>query len=274
MVMGKLVFDIKKIIRVIGVALLICLGKNAQATWQVYARNTVSPDQNTQLFLLSSSSLTQAVKVHLGVKYAGQKAFYYQDHFELKPQEALLWRRSYHLPVGKYELHISTTDSMAHFVSISYEVRSHQAAVFISDIFLDKNAFLPNELPQQHFPQISAKQDQLFFRADVQSTKYSLLTARAVLYIQNEQLTAAEAQVFTSIQQQNNVLNLRRGVATFTGSFALEKLEAGSYLIEIIIYEDDQLVADQSVNFEIQWKGYALLREKPLQAIQMLSPML
>jgi GWxTD domain-containing protein len=238
----------------------------------VEARNLVASGYNTQVFFSHVNELLTPTEVHIGFREAGKEAFKLQDQFFVLPDQAFPLKKNYQLPAGTYQLEFTSDEPSSPPVSITYECNNQHQALFASDIYLSDAAFPKNPNSIVHSSQIETHQEALFFRCELLSERYQLLTARAVLYRDRTQGTQAHATVFTSIEQQNKVLSLSKGKAIFEGQFNLDELKAGDYLLEVLIFEDDQLLRERSVRFSKAWEGYAGLMANPDRAIEMLAP--
>lgn len=250
--------------------ILLCLsGLTLQAQWLVEALNAIGPGYNTQVFI-STEDLQESVNIHLGFKVENAKNYFFQDEFSTDPGDLSEIKRNYQLKPGIYTLEIVVEGTAATQLSIPYTCESGTQAVFVSDIFLAAGKFPPDPQLKKHSARIANGQNQLYFQCELLSKQYQQLTARAVLY--RERLSGTNARVFTSIQQQNKVLDMVKGKAFFDGSFDLQNLDAGSYLIEVLVFEDDQLLRERSVRFTRDWQGYADLLKNLDEAIEMLEP--
>lgn len=236
------------------------------------ARNLVATGYNTQVFFLHLGELSTRTEVHIGFREAGKAEFKLQDQFYVLPGQVFPLKKNYQLPAGSYQLEVTSDEISSPPVSITYECNNQHQALFASDIYLSAAAFPTDPNSIVHFSQIEPKQEALFFRCELLSERYQLLTARAVLYRDRTQGAQAHATVFTSIEQQNKVLSLSKGKAIFEGKFSLHELKAGDYLLEVLIFEDDQLLRERSVRFSKVWQGYAGLMANLDRAIEMLAP--
>lgn len=244
-----------------------------QAQWLVEARNIKGEGYNTQLFFTPPENFTQRTEIYLGFREEGRKEYKLQDQFYMLPGQTFPLAQNYQLPHGDYQAVVTFDGLSSGPASFSYACNPVDPALFTSDIYLSPAPFPQKTADISHFSRIGARQDSLFFRCELHSKLYRQLTARAVLYRDRTKGTEAKATVFTSIQQQNEVLDLNREKAVFQGLLDLQALRAGDYLLEVLIFEDDQLLRERSVRFSIEWQGYAQLMADLDQAIDMLSPL-
>jgi GWxTD domain-containing protein len=244
-------------------------GLKLQAQWLVEALNAIGPGYNTQVFI-STEDLQESVNIHLGFKIENAKTYFFQDEFSADLGEPSEIKRNYQLQPGTYTLEVILEGNTAVQLSIPYTCESVEQAIFVSDIFLAESKFPSDPQIKKHSARIANGQNQLHFQCELLSKRYQQLTARAVLY--RERRSGTHARVFTSIQQQNKVLDMIKAKTFFEGVFDLQNLDAGSYLIEVLVFEDDQLLGERSVRFTISWQGYAELLQNLDEAIEMLEP--
>ncbi len=250
----------------------LIFSQNMQAQWQVEARNCASSAYNSQVFFFPQEKLRHATSIHLGFRADGQPGYKLQDQFVCYPGQALPLLKNYQLPAGKYQLEVHFNDSDLPSLELPFECMDKKQDPFLSDVYLSTFAF-PKIGPKAfHLSRIGANSGQLFFHCELLSRRHQLLTARAVLYRERQQGFEAKATVFTSIQQENKVLTLAEGKAIFEGELLLKGLSSGNYLLEIFIFEDDQLLRERSVRFSLDWQGHEALMAQIDEAIQMLTP--
>lgn len=232
----------------------------------------IATEYNTQVFFSALEGLKTNTEVHVGFREEGRSEFKIQDQFQVRPGQVFPLTKNYQLPSGSYQLEVTFDDFASVPLQIPYVCNHADQALFVSDIYLSASPFPSTTKNISHISAIGVDQKELFFMCELLSERYEQLTARAVLYRERTKGSQANATVFTSIEQQNKVLNLTGGKSIFQGQFSLNGLIAGDYLVEVIIFEDDQLLSERSVRFSKDWQGYASLMANLDLAIEMLAP--
>lgn len=80
------------------------------------------------------------------------------------------------------------------------------------------------------------------------------LTARAVLYRQDENPYSDAAGKYTSLGQVSApITGSPNQTFTFESPLPADSLESGNYLIEVFVYQEDQIIAEASYSFNVLW---------------------
>lgn len=173
--------------------------------------------------------------------------------------------RSYNfqLPPGDYRVEVDIYDRKSqrnYLRSLDFTASIPGTQPWASDILLLQErdgALDPQPLVGQSIGGIT---DRLRFRTDISSPGDEVLTARAILYRQEDpppgQDDRERMQIsqYTSTFQMNEIIPLQAGQATFSGGIDLDELDKGSYLLEIFVYRDDSLLVEQNTSFVLPWK--------------------
>ena len=78
---------------------------------------------------------------------------------------------------------------------------------------------------------------------------YTSLSIRAVLYQEAENESEAPTVAYQSLHQTNRALNLEFGSTLFRDSVDLTGLTGGEYMIQVLVYVDDDFVLDEKTWF-------------------------
>lgn len=157
------------------------------------------------------------------------------------------------LPVGYYEVWAEAqmlNNSIPKIVSKSFQARELDKTCVVSDVTLLQSGTL-KPIVGKDIPGSGEKFD---FSCEVYAHSSGLLTARAVLYRQDENPYSDAAGKYSSLGQLTvPVLLDASGRFRFENSLPAESLESGSYLIEIFVYQEDQIIAESNLSFNILW---------------------
>lgn len=192
------------------------------------------------------------------------KSFHEKASFDFFSGKDPLFRE-YHffLVPGRYHISVDVFDrksGKSYLREIQYEYLNQNGKAWISDIVLLEEragAVDPKPLVGQAIGGIT---DRIRFQSDVYGPFDEVLTARAVLYRQQQPPPGKDDREYMQVNQYtasvqiNDVLELEAGKARFTGGIDLTELEQGIYLLEIFLYREDSLIAEKNTTFSIPWK--------------------
>lgn len=168
----------------------------------------------------------------------------------------------FELPPGPYQVSIEVKDRKQrrdHYFSFPYESRALNQSVTLSDILLIQEVEgipVPRPLITED---LAGVPNRLRFRVEVYSPEARLLTARAILYREDaappgpDDREEWQVRQYTSQLQLNEVLTLEAGRAVFSDAIDLFELPRGDYLLELFLYDEDSLIAEQNSRFHLPW---------------------
>lgn len=164
---------------------------------------------------------------------------------------------------GLYSVSVDVFDRKSgrgHLSEFQFECRTPSTKAWISDIVLlqeREGALDPQPLVGKSIGGIT---DRIRFQSDIYGNEEEVLTARAVLYRQQQPPPGSDDREFMKVNQYssavqiNEIIELKDGKSRFAGGIDLGELEQGSYLLEIFLYRDDSLIAEKNASFIIPWK--------------------
>lgn len=209
---------------------------------------------NTRILLQLPSHDTEAkeYKVIFQFRQADRTAFE-MTRFATSSKQNSVFEYWLNLPVGYYEVWAEAqliNSSYPSIVSKSFQARDLLKPCVISDITLiQSNSNTP--ILRMDIPGSGQKFN---FSCEVYAKEPGLLTARAVLYRQDENPYSDAAGKYSSLGQLSvPVKSDALGKFSFENSLPAESLESGSYLIEIFVYQEDLIIAESNLSFNILW---------------------
>jgi GWxTD domain-containing protein len=252
----------------LSLSMLLILALRGEA--QVMLKAIERPNYNVLLFLQTEPG-DAGQEVEVGFRPENRKAFFRQDRFLLPDSPAPFFLQKYKLPPNTYELAVSLkgTDPRQH--QLTFESLASEKATRLSDVFLSSQAIASPESCHLIDENQRIHADEVHFWVETYSRVHRQLTARAVLYQQEAQQQENPAVVFSSLQRISRVLSMQNGRAVLQGTFATAELSGGNYLVEILIFEDDQLLAEQSASFRLNWREREQMLAEPGRALRMMS---
>lgn len=181
----------------------------------------------------------------------GENAFFRNYEFWLQP--------------GTYRLIIEVRDRIAQETynsEVNYDCKDLSRGYNLSDIVLIQEfagASFTEPLLGENIP---AQPDALVFNLEAYLPKAEPLTLRAVLFKKEgskserrADINRYQVQSFSSVFNRNRVLNPESNTLSISERIPLDGLDAGSYLLEVYLYNQDELLAEESRSFIIDWEG-------------------
>jgi len=170
-------------------------------------------------------------------------------------------RLPFTLPEGRYTVLLSVdARPYAEVFTRAYTCHARTTRLIASDAVLSHQPVsdISQALPL-FSPTVAFNQPALFWGMALRTGGYKGLTARIVLYRQNQD--GKVAATYTSVQQTNRVLAAAAPTAplSLTDRIDLSALAAGQYLLEILVYQDKALLLERTAPFEVAWRGYTRL---------------
>jgi GWxTD domain-containing protein len=166
---------------------------------------------------------------------------------------------------GAYNIDIEILDLVTkrrYFETLRFDCRAVQQEIQVSDLELATvTTFGPVSMSQAlNGLRIESQPDSLRFIYSIHSNAAATLTARAVLYRQQESLAGHQAasskwqvQHFRTFLQQSDILRLKAGETTAKGAFPLADALDGTYQLELTLYNDETRVGQCSRSFVLEW---------------------
>lgn len=227
--------------------ILIGLSLQIKAQWEIGVKNQLSPQANTQLFLkYSASSRTEkSFLVEIRFRPKGEMRDFLKKEKTLKTNRTQMFSLPFLLPEGEYEVSVDIRDNILNTVETlapeDYYQVNPQRDIFTSDIFLSysndpENAFKEPLLT----PILLPEKKKVFYFMEIYAPGYEVLTIRAVLFRETAGEVKQGTAAYSSIQQTKRVSYIyEEGKTVFEDTLSLDGLEAGEYLIDVRVYDDD-----------------------------------
>lgn len=181
---------------------------------------------------------------------SGLDPFFYEYEFEVSP--------------GNFEIIIEIQDRIGkrtYLESSPFICRNMNSDVAISDPVLVQEfggAMAARPLLGEH---ITSAPDHLSMNLNVFSKTSNFFRARTVLYRKQSNIQTGPTDTerirssqYLTMSQFNAVVDARNRIGTLRQSLDLNELPHGEYLVEVYLYQDDELVGEASRSFTIDWK--------------------
>ncbi|MEZ4684568.1 MAG: GWxTD domain-containing protein [Bacteroidia bacterium] len=176
----------------------------------------------------------------------------------------LLWELA--MKPGGCEAKLESHSPPFHEISASINIPASKGPVGSSLVLSTQPLSKLDQIASQ-LPVYSTSDKKLFFSINYLQCSQDQLSVRAILY-KNDQ--GKQEATYASLEQIAAILRVQQGQATFRGSFHIDSLPAGKYLIEVLAYEDDRIIPEleRSREFSLRWAGLATLLDSPRVAIR------
>lgn len=237
--------------------LLVFGVQSASARWYMSVKNYLQPHSNVRLFL-GYQTLGESEKefeVRIDFRVAGQPQVFLHKELRISMQGSDTIFVNLSLPPGTYEVDAEVKDQRLNFyeyLQLESPLRIRiPGSIRISSIYLtpegqDRSTF---ERPMLE-PKLSFDQSTLRYSMQIASTYYDVLSVRAVLYEEVEEVPAGGPTAYTSLQQANRVVNLSGGgPVVFSDTLNLVDLPGGEYMIQVLVYQGDEFKLDEKIWF-------------------------
>lgn len=220
---------------------------------------------NTQLFHIEmgSGNPVAQLDIKLGVRPRKSRSFLVQRHFIeriehrfLESENVFFRRYGFNLPPGVYTVEIEVTDrhdGKLYFSTLDFDCKDLTKGYQLSDIVLEQDFLGALGAQKLLTGKISPHPGNLRYWLDIYAPTSTPLTCRAVLFRKIGQ-QSSQVNRFSAMNQQVAVLKPQKGRARFADTLALDGLESGEYLLEIYLEQDQQLLAEESRAFTVEWK--------------------
>jgi GWxTD domain-containing protein len=178
------------------------------------------------------------------------------------------WRARFPLPDAPYRLELGVYDlenGASFHRHLDYIHRKPSPMGYdLSDLALWAGSveIIGRDVP----PQTSALTTQF----QVSAQKRKTATLRTILYASSATQSQSDVQQFVSKYQQTTVAQLTIGTNAFTQSLPLSGLPPGDYLVEVYLFDQQQLLAEVTRPITLRWDGLKqVLANLPMAIEQM-----
>jgi GWxTD domain-containing protein len=231
----------------------------SSAQWELGVAARLGGSGNTQV-LLGYTAPTDAPKefaADISFRLAGQHRTYLRKEVYLQTRGSRIFSVFFTLPEGDYEVDVDLHDRSlgAHsLLSLPgiYRVKPRRS-VSLSDILLSRE-----RSPEAAFdrpvltPFLQASDRSLHYFVEIEAAGYRNLVLRAILYREREtsQADQENASAYVSVQQSTRILNLG-GRSLFQDSLNIGQLSAGEYMIQTLVYDEEELLGEEKTWFRV-----------------------
>ncbi|MEM0999772.1 MAG: GWxTD domain-containing protein [Bacteroidota bacterium] len=278
--------------------LAVPLTSLANSYFEAACLNILGEDANTVLYLETqpkllhidegSGNLLAKMRVNIRFRKPETHQIVYsreiaesRRHDFMSGESDFLYAYRFDLAPGRYEVLIEVRDEFTnrtHFTRLKYDCYPLNQGTSLSDIVLVQEfggILAAQPLLGEH---IRALPERLTFRTEVYTGKEETFTARTILYRRQDDHRRLgddgermQVNRYSAIFQVNEIIDARAGRNVYEDQLALGDLPHGEYLLEVFLYRDETLIAEESRTFIIDWKHLRTIFGDLDQAIDMMA---
>jgi GWxTD domain-containing protein len=241
--------------------------------WDATAFLIVEDSRNLQVFvgLDNPGALPASNTINLRILEKGKANVQVGINKTVLAGHEFLYAPKFNLRPAVYQIEVEVLDSLANtllFKVLECIIPDPNEAFRFSDLFLSYSKL--GNLPILS-EVLRPEQDSVFFWMKVRVPDRRTLTVRAVLFRELTSETGLRSTTYSALQQVNRILYLKNREGIFPGVFSLKGLDEGRYLVEILVYEDDEILSERSVGFRVDWRERNRIFSDPTLSIEMLG---
>ena len=241
-------------------ALFFCWPLCLPAQWSLMVKGSLAPEGNSRAFLAYEAPLVKSKHflATLVFRPKGTYRTFLADEQRLNPDSSEVFVLDYELPPGEYEVEVDIQDlDLNSYQTVKLDqpyVLLSPGDVRLSDLYLCE-AFVPERVFERPImrPSLEIGTGALYYFLHLLAPGYQSLTVRAVLYRETGQQPQAGTYAYSSLQQTNEVITVQPGnqPTLFSGQLELTSLQAGEYLIDVLVYDKSSRVGRVRTRFEL-----------------------
>jgi GWxTD domain-containing protein len=250
-------------IRIICIALLLgLLPKSLAAQWEIAVKNLLRDTYNTLVYVKYNGAglENREMLMTLGFRHRNEHNFILSREVKLRVRSGQTYPLRFSVPQGDYVVSVDIQDTETGMYTYLEEVFSSTVSrdrFSVSDIFLSYSQNKDSALLQPILRPVLPPGKKLYFFLEVYDRDYREVPVRAYLLKEKTATESLSATTYDSRKYTNKVLYVFKDKdrrADFADFFTLEDLDAGEYLIQILVYDDEQYLDEKSTRFVIEGK--------------------
>lgn len=230
------------------------------AQWEVAVKNLLRDSYNTLVYLKYTGSGLENRKMNISVGFRKRNGVGFVMHKEmsLRISSNAVYPLRFKVPQDNYfvSIDIEDTETGNHtYLEQEFSSTVSRDRFSVSDIFLSYSENIDSALLEPILRPIVQPGDKLYFFLEVYDRDYREVPVRAYLLKEKIATESLSATTYDSRKYTSKVLYVfkdgeRR--ADFVDFFTLDKLEAGEYLIQILVYDDEEYLDEKSTRLVIE----------------------
>jgi len=236
----------------------------AHSQWSLRVKNLLRPpNHNVRLFLhyedASPSPTLRTFRASLDFRRVGESGVYLHREVSFQHDGGKPFFVDLRLPPGRYEVEGEIEDRrLSTYASVELpevlvvpDMGEGLGNIYLSDIFLAPPRSYASvfEVPQL-MATITHARLGMHYAMEVNAPGLERITIRAVLYVESPTQAGTSTRAYESRHQVNVVLPLDElGRGTFRDTLDLQSLTWGEYMIQILVYQEEEFIMDKKTWF-------------------------
>jgi len=213
----------------------------------IYENELATFSKNGKCFA-NISFLIEFRNKHHQVVFSSEK----EKTLELKYNQEYLYQQmeEFDIPAGEYDVWIQWNQGNDAFKIFQnkFSVKKHNLDFFFGDLLIfSKNKKIA--------PASVAKGKTLEVISNFKTKSNRNIRIQSTLLYQMRESPGKLTRAYITQQQKNKINQILPGIHQQNFQFELEGLPSGKYLVDISVFEDNQLVAEKMQEFTLTWSG-------------------
>lgn len=270
-------------IRIICFSLLLCLLPHSlSAQWEIAVKNLLRDSYNSIVYLKYEGSdlKNREVRLTIGFRQRNEHNFILSKEVSLRVNSGQTYPLYFKVPQDDYLVSVDIQDvetGMYTYLEQAFSSTVSRERFSVSDIFLSYSEDKDSVLLQPILRPILQPGKKLYFFLEVYDRDYREVPVRAYLLKEKTATESLSATTYDSRKYTSKVLYVFKDKdrrADFGDFFTLEDLDAGEYLIQILVYDDEQYLDEISTRLVIEGKTKQMIYGDLDASIRMMKYML
>jgi GWxTD domain-containing protein len=250
-------------IRIICFSLLFSLlPLSLSAQWEIAVKNLLRDSYNTIVYIKYNGSGfdNRELLMTIGFRKQNQHSFILSKEMKLRVSSGQTYPLRFKVPQDEYVVSVDIQDAttgMYTYLEETFSSTVSRDRFSVSDIFLSYSQNKDSALLQPILRPVLPPGKKLYFFLEVYDRDYREVPVRAYLLKEKTATQSLSATTYDSRKYTNKVLYVFKDKdrrADFADFFTLEDLDAGEYLIQILVYDDEEYLDEKSTRLEIEGK--------------------
>ena len=262
--------------------LLSLLPHSLSAQWEIAVKNLLRDSYNTIVYLRYNGAglENREMLLTIGFRQRNQHNFILSREMKLRVSSGKTYPLRFQVPQNEYLVSVDIQDietGMYSYLEEPFSSTVSRERFSVSDIFLSYDEAKDSALLRPILRPILQPGKKLYFFLEVYDRDYREVPVRAYLFKEKTATQSISATTYDSRIYKNKVLYVFKGKdrrADFADFFTLDTLDAGEYLIQILVYDDEQYLDEKSTQLVIEGKTKQMIYGDLDASIRMMKYML
>ncbi|MEO1447881.1 MAG: GWxTD domain-containing protein [Bacteroidota bacterium] len=243
--------------------LLLAFPLSLSAQWSLSAKNRLSSQANTEIFLryTGEEEVEKEFQINLSIRPEGQPNAYMQKELTLKTDRSKSFCLPVSLPPGGYDIDVDVWDKKPNTWQVlaleePYQINRKRNNILLSDIYLSSSPDVDSSLKAPYLrKEFSLGGEFLHYFLELYAPDLNQVAVRAILYQQDQgqrkQENAAASFYVSLYQAEQKLETAGQPAMLFQDAINISELGEGEYLIHALVYKGDNLIGEEKTWFTL-----------------------